>query len=64
DRKPVISGVKKLSTPGLRVYYRSHEIPTIRNGLGVVILTTSTGLMTDRSARKSKLGGEALCLVW
>ncbi len=64
DRKPVISGLKKLSTPGLRVYYRSGEIPIIRNGLGVVILTTSKGLMTDRNARKSNLGGEAMCSVW
>ena len=63
-RTPVISEIKRISKPGRRVYYRSQEIPKIRSGHGVMILTTSRGLMTDHSARKEKVGGEALCAIW
>jgi len=63
-RQPLITGIRRLSSPGLRLYYRRDEIPTVRNGLGVVILTTSRGMMTDRQARKTRMGGEALCAVW
>ena len=64
EREPVITGVRRMSTPGLRRYMGHDEIPTIRNGQGVVILTTSKGLMTDRMARKEGVGGEAICSLW
>ena len=63
-RAPVISGIKRMSTPGARRYMRVDELPKIRNGLGVLILTTPKGLMTDREARKQRVGGEALCAIW
>jgi small subunit ribosomal protein S8 len=63
-RVSVISGIKRLSSPGLRRYYDCDSIPKIRQGLGVIILTTSRGLMTDGDARKARVGGEALCSVW
>ncbi len=62
--EPVIEGIARMSKPGLRRYVRWDHIPKIRGGMGVVILTTSKGLMTDREARKAKIGGEALCSVW
>jgi small subunit ribosomal protein S8 len=61
---PVIGGITRMSKPGLRRYVRWDKIPKVRGGLGVTILTTSQGLMTDRDARKNKIGGEALCSVW
>jgi small subunit ribosomal protein S8 len=64
DRVPVVTGVKRLSTPGARRYMGVDELPKIRNGLGVLILTTPKGLMTDREARKQRVGGEALCAIW
>jgi small subunit ribosomal protein S8 len=64
QREAVMAGIKRISTPGLRRYFCCDDIPTIRNGLGIVILTTSRGLMTDTEARKSRIGGEALCSVW
>ena len=60
----VITDVQRVSKPGLRKYMRSTEIPKVRNGLGIMIMTTSQGLMTDRAARKAGIGGEALCEVW
>ena len=60
----VISGIKRVSKPGLRRYMRSTEIPKIRNGLGILVLTTSKGMMTDKEARKAGIGGEAICAVW
>ena len=64
ERKRVISGVKRISKPGLRVYTESDKIPRVLGGLGVAVLSTSQGLMTDREARKRHMGGEILCFVW
>ncbi|MEM6559819.1 MAG: 30S ribosomal protein S8 [Myxococcota bacterium] len=61
---PVIQGIQRVSRPGLRQYMPSKEIPRIRNGLGILILTTSKGVMTDRAARDANVGGEALAAVW
>lgn len=65
-REPVIAGIQRCSRPGLRQYVRHADVARrkIRNGLGVMILTTSRGLMTDREARRQQIGGEALCVVW
>lgn len=63
DRR-VISGIKRISKPGLRVYVESDKIPYVYNGLGTAILTTSQGLMTDRVARKEKIGGEVIAYIW
>ena len=63
-RESVIAGIKRMSSPGLRRYFDCDTIPKIRNGLGIIILTTSRGLMTDREARKARIGGEAMCSVW
>lgn len=62
--KPVIAHIEKISKPGRRVYVSVDEIPKVRNGLGIAILSTSKGIMTDRSARKENVGGELLCIVW
>jgi small subunit ribosomal protein S8 len=64
DRRRTISGVKRVSTPGLRVYRNSKTLPRVLGGLGVAVLSTSQGLMTDREARQRKVGGEVLCFVW
>lgn len=64
DRRRTISGLRRISTPGLRVYRKSDEIPRVLGGLGVAVLSTSQGLLTDREARKRKVGGEVLCYVW
>jgi small subunit ribosomal protein S8 len=64
DRKRVINGVKRVSTPGLRVYAKADEIPRVLGGLGVAVVSTSKGLMTDRDARKANIGGEVVCYVW
>jgi small subunit ribosomal protein S8 len=64
DRHRTISGLKRVSTPGLRVYRNSKSVPRVLGGLGVAVLSTSQGLMTDREARKRKVGGEVLCFVW
>ena len=64
DRKRTISGVRRISTPGLRIYRNSGTVPRVLGGLGVAVLSTSQGLMTDREARKRKVGGEILCYVW
>ena len=63
-KKQVISGLRIVSKPGLRRYVRAAEIPLVLRGLGVSILSTSKGVMTDREARKVKTGGELLCSVW
>ncbi len=60
----VITGLKRISKPGLRVYAKSNEIPTVLNGLGTAILSTSKGIMTDKQARANNLGGEVLAFVW
>ncbi len=61
---PVISEIKRVSRPGLRQYKRKHELPKIQNGLGIAIVSTPKGLMTDRTARASGHGGEVLCYVY
>lgn len=63
-RVPVISGVKRMSRPGLRQYVNADRIPAIRNGLGIAIISTSKGVMTDREARRQRVGGELLATVW
>ena len=64
DRRRTISGLRRISTPGLRIYRKSDAVPRVLGGLGVAVLSTSQGLMTDREARKRKVGGEVLCFVW
>jgi len=63
-REGVIVGIKKISKPGCRVYRGHQEIPRVMNGMGIQILSTSKGIMTDRQARKDGIGGELLCSVW
>ena len=60
----VISGLKRISRPGLRIYAKYDEIPQVLNGLGIAIVSTSKGIMTDRAARKQNVGGEILAFVW
>ena len=60
----VISGIKRISKPGLRVYVKNDEIPRVLGGLGIAILSTSKGIMTDKDARKEGIGGEVVCYVW
>jgi small subunit ribosomal protein S8 len=64
DRTRAIAGLKRVSTPGLRVYARADHLPRVLGGLGVAVLSTSEGLLTDREARQRKVGGEVLCYVW
>ena len=64
NKERVIQGLKKISKPGLRVYAKSSELPKVLNGLGVAIISTSNGIMTDREARQKKLGGEVIAFVW
>jgi small subunit ribosomal protein S8 len=64
NRECVITGLKRVSRPGLRRYVRSDDIPVIRNGLGISIISTSSGVMTDREARQKNVGGELVCTVW
>ena len=64
DKQPVIQGIKRISKPGLRRYVPVRDIPRVLSGLGISILSTSQGIMTDREARKRKIGGELLCEVW
>ena len=64
DKMKVISGIKRISKPGLRIYASKEEIPKVLNGLGIAIMSTSKGVMTDRNARKTNVGGEVLCYVW
>ena len=64
NNEKVISGIKRISKPGLKVYVKSNEIPKVLGGLGIAILSTSNGVMTDKEARKEGVGGEVLCYVW
>ncbi len=64
NESPVIRELKRVSTPGLRRYVKSREIPRVRNGLGMAIVSTSRGLMSDRDARTQNLGGELVAVVW
>ncbi len=64
DRDRTISGLRRISTPGLRVYRKANAVPRVLGGLGVAVLSTSHGLMTDREARQRNVGGEVLCYVW
>jgi small subunit ribosomal protein S8 len=63
-RMRTISGIKRVSSPGLRVYRAASDVPRVLGGLGVAVLSTSQGLMTDREARKRNVGGEVMCFVW
>ena len=60
----VIQGLRRVSKPGLRIYAACDELPRVRNGLGIAIISTSKGIMTDKAARKQNLGGEVLAFVW
>ena len=64
DKKPVLTGLKRVSKPGLRVYTKRNDIPLVLNGLGISIVSTPQGVMTGREAWKQKLGGEVICHVW
>ncbi|HEX2849858.1 MAG TPA: 30S ribosomal protein S8 [Acidimicrobiales bacterium] len=64
DRTRTISGIRRVSKPGLRVYAKADSLPRVLGGLGVAVVSTSRGLMTDREARRSHMGGEVLCYVW
>lgn len=64
NREHVISGLKRISKPGLRVHVGKDDVPQVLNGLGIAILTTSDGVMTDKQARKAGVGGEIICYVW
>lgn len=64
NKERVITGLKRISKPGLRVYAKPEEMPKVLNGLGIAIVSTSKGIMTDKSARKDSLGGEVLAYVW
>ena len=63
-KKSIIEGLRRVSTPGLRRYVGATEIPRVRGGLGVAVLSTSEGLMTDVQARRKRIGGELICYVW
>jgi small subunit ribosomal protein S8 len=63
-RAPAIEGINRVSRPGQRRYARSKEIPQVQNGLGIMIVSTPNGMMTDRAARKAGVGGELICSVW
>src|SRR5690606_1798638 len=64
NNERVITGLKRISKPGLRVYTKSNEIPKVLGGLGVAIISTSKGVMTDKEARQAKSGGEVVCYIW
>jgi len=64
DGVAMIDGIRRVSKPGCRVYVASNEIPKVRNGLGMAVLSTSKGVMCDRDAREQKVGGEIICEVW
>lgn len=61
---PAINGLQKVSTPGLRVYRGSDKLPRVLNGLGIAVVSTSKGLLTDKEARRESLGGEIVCYIW
>lgn len=64
NRQPIIRSMKRVSKPGLRVYSNCKELPRVLGGIGIAIISTSHGIMTDREARRQKVGGEVLCYVW
>jgi small subunit ribosomal protein S8 len=64
NREKVITGLKRISKPGLRVYAANDQVPKVLSGLGVAIVSTSQGIMTDKAARKAGVGGEVLCYIW
>ena len=64
DKERVITGLKRISKPGLRVYVKAEEVPSVLSGLGIAIISTSKGVMTDKEARKNSLGGEVLAYIW
>ena len=64
NKEKVLSGLKRISKPGLRVYCKKDEVPKVLNGLGVALISTSKGILPDREARKLGLGGEVLCYLW
>ena len=64
NKERVITGIKRISKPGLRVYCKKDEVPKVLNGLGIAVVSTSNGIMVDREARKNGLGGEVICYVW
>lgn len=64
NREKVITGLKRISKPGLRVYAKKDEVPKVLNGLGIAIISTSKGMMTDKEARREGLGGEVVCYIW
>ena len=64
ERDRVIRGLRRISKPGLRIYRKREEIPRVQGGLGVAVVSTNRGLMSDREARKNRMGGEILCYVW
>ncbi|MBA1336392.1 MAG: SSU ribosomal protein S8p (S15Ae) [Firmicutes bacterium] len=63
-QEKVISGLKRISKPGLRVYVKKDEVPKVLGGLGIAVISTSKGLMTDKKARQENVGGEVLCYIW
>ena len=64
DKERVITGLKRISKPGLRVYVKAEEVPSVLNGLGIAVISTSKGVMTDKEARTNSLGGEVLAYIW
>ena len=64
QKQPIITGLKRISKPSLRVYARKDKLPSVRSGLGLAILSTSKGVVTDREARDLNVGGEVLCYIW
>ncbi len=64
NRQKVISGLKRISKPGLRVYARKDQVPKVLNGMGIAIMSTSRGMMTDKEARKLGIGGEVIAYIW
>lgn len=64
NKERVITGLKRISKPGLRVYVKAEDVPKVLNGLGIAIISTSKGIMTDKDARKQNLGGEVLAYIW
>jgi small subunit ribosomal protein S8 len=64
DEKSIISGLKRVSKPGRRIYVNRHDVPRVQGGMGTAIVSTSQGILTDKEARQRGLGGELLCMVW
>jgi small subunit ribosomal protein S8 len=64
NKEKVLTGIKKISKPGLRVYVKKNEIPRVLGGLGIAVISTSKGLLTDKAARKEGVGGEVIAYIW